>query len=311
MRIETRQIDVHGHRVSYRSYTPPRSTSDGGETDPLVLLHGIAGSGQTWLPVLEELARREFPRAVIAVDLLGHGGSAAPRGDYSVSALAGIVRDTVGLLGHQHATIVGHSLGGGVAMQFAYLFPERCGRLVLIASGGFGRSVSPLIRASNLPGAGTVIATVLNKGTTELLTRQSRRWQVEARELAAHLASLSDPAKRTAYLQVVRGSTDIKGQRVSATDRLYLAEAVPTLIIWGDRDRIIPVEHGLRAAKLMPNSRLEIIEGAGHFPHCSYPRRVVAELLRFLETTAPARLNSDDLVDLVRLGPPGRLPFPG
>lgn len=303
MTIATRQVEVHGHRINYRCYTPREPAGVGRDADPVVLVHGIAGSGRTWVPVLEELAARRFRREVIAPDLPGHGESDTPRGDYSVGALASVLRDLGGLLGHQRVTIVGHSLGGGVAMQFAYLFPERCGRLVLVASGGLGRSVSPLIRMSNLPGAGSVLALCLNDSVSRFLIRHSKRWRVEVRELAAHLASLSNPARRAAYLQVVRSSTDIHGQRANATDRLYLAEAIPSLIIWGDRDPIIPVAHGKRAAELMPNSHLEIIDGVGHFPHCADPQRFVDELMTFLQATEPAELNSDELVDLLRRRP--------
>src|SRR2546430_8380475 len=123
--MDTREITLHGHHVSYRA------AGDGPEV--VVLIHGITGSADTWAEAIPALAE-EF--TVVAPDLLGHGHSAKPRGDYSLGAYASGVRDLVAALGHDHATVVGHSLGGGVAMQLAYQFPERCDRLVLVSSGG-------------------------------------------------------------------------------------------------------------------------------------------------------------------------------
>src|SRR4029453_7765057 len=137
----TRWTKVHGHDVAYRQ---------AGEGPLLVMIHGIAGSSGTWGPVMPLLAERY---TVIAPDLLGHGESAKPRGDYSLGAYASGVRDLLAVLGHERVTVVGHSLGGGIAMQFAYQFPERVERLVLVSSGGLGREVHLLLRAAALPGS--------------------------------------------------------------------------------------------------------------------------------------------------------------
>ena len=101
------------------------------------------------------LLARDF--TVIAPDLLGHGDSAKPRGDYSLGACASLMRDLMLALGHERATIAGHSLGGGIAMQMAYQFPERVERLILVSSGGLGRAVTPLLRAVALPAAEYVL----------------------------------------------------------------------------------------------------------------------------------------------------------
>ena len=122
-----------------------------GDGPLIVLIHGITGRSSQWEPAIDEL---EDGHTLLAPDLLGHGESAKPRGDYSLGAYASAVRDTMVALGHDRATIVGHSLGGGIAMQFAYQFPERCERLVLVSSGGLGREVHPLLRAATLPGLG-------------------------------------------------------------------------------------------------------------------------------------------------------------
>src|SRR5437016_6855694 len=144
--MDTREITLHGHRVSYRT--------EGEGDEVVVLIHGITGTSETWAEAIPILAE-EF--TVVAPDLLGHGHSAKPRGDYSLGAYASGVRDLVAALGHERATFVGHSLGGGVAMQLAYQFPERCERLVLIDSGGLGSEVNLLLRMATLPGAEFVL----------------------------------------------------------------------------------------------------------------------------------------------------------
>src|SRR5919108_4080092 len=138
--MECEEIILHGHRVSYRR---------AGWGPVVVLIHGITGSSQTWEEVIEPLAE---DYTVVAPDLLGHGESAKPRGDYSLGAYASGIRDLLSALGHERATFVGHSLGGGVAMQLAYQFPEHCERLVLVSSGGLGREITTLLRVANRPG---------------------------------------------------------------------------------------------------------------------------------------------------------------
>src|SRR5215210_6536826 len=145
------EILLHGHRVSYR---------EGGSGPVLVLVHGITSSSRSWEPVLP-LLERDF--TVIAPDLLGHGDSAKPRGDYSLGANASLLRDAMLALGHERATIAGHSLGGGIAMQMSYQFPERVERLVLVSSGGLGRAVTPVLRAVAMPGAELVLPLLVSE----------------------------------------------------------------------------------------------------------------------------------------------------
>lgn len=303
MSVFAEQVNAHGLRHAYLRYAPNDPLPPDTDTDPVVLMHGLAGSSRTWLPLLAELARRGYRGPVIAPDGLGHGDSSKPRtGDYSLAAQATAVRDLVLYLGYQRVTLVGHSLGGGVCLQFAYQFPEHIGRIVLVASGGLGRAVSPVIRAALLPGAGAALAVVLNRATGAALERRSTGWQhSEARELGRHLASLADPDARRAFRHEVRSALDFRGQRLTATDRLYLTDAVPALLIWGGRDRIIPPEHGEQAAGRMPGSKLVVFPSAGHFPHCAEPRKFADAMLEFLDTTTPARLNSDDVRKLIAL----------
>jgi pimeloyl-ACP methyl ester carboxylesterase len=298
------EISLHGHTVTYRE----AGTHSGGPV--LVLLHGIAGSGQTWDAVLPWLGERF---TVIAPDLLGHGSSAKPRGDYSLGAYASGVRDLLAALGHDSATVVGHSLGGGIAMQFAYQFPERLERLVLVDSGGLGREVAMLLRSVALPGAEWVLpllagARLDDAGTlvARLLAKVGLRAGSDLEELARGFASLKDAGARAAFVHTVRSVIDTGGQRVDASDRLYLAAEVPTLLVWGGRDFIIPVEHGRAAHRKMPGSRLEILPDAGHFPHRDDPHRFVSLLTDFIAGTPPAQVDAGRLRErlLARSNPP-------
>ena len=279
-----RHVTLHGHDVGYRM---------AGEGPVVLLIHGMAGSSRTWREVMPLLAREH---TVIAPDLLGHGESAKPLGDYSLGAYASGLRDlVVGALGVERATIVGQSLGGGVAMQLAYQHPELCERLVLVGSGGLGREVSWILRMLTLPAAEYLMPIFFPRFLRDRGDRVSR-FLGERGIRAPHLAemwrayaSLTEPESRQAFVRTLRAVIDPGGQTVSAADRLYLAAAVPTLILWGDRDDIIPVEHARRAHELMPGSRLEIFEGAGHFLHVEEPARFVEVLADFIGQSEPAR----------------------
>ena len=292
MKVE--QLELHGHQVCYRL---------GGEGPAIVLIHGITGTSETWDEVLPWLARNH---TVLAPDLLGHGESAKPRGDYSLGAYASGVRDLMIALGIDRATFVGHSLGGGVAMQLAYQFPDRLERLVLMSSGGLGREVNLILRLTALPAAEYVLPLLAAQpllGAGEALAgalgRLGLRAGLDLEEIGRGFASLGDVDARQAFIHTARSIIDIEGQRVSATDRLYLAADVPSLIMWGERDRIIPAEHGRAAHREMPGSRLELFPGAGHFPHRDDPRRFVELLTDFVAETAPAELEPERLRDLV------------
>jgi pimeloyl-ACP methyl ester carboxylesterase len=271
-----------------------------------VLLHGIAGTSATWDSVIPRLAEH---CDVLAPDLLGHGESAKPHGDYSLGAYANVVRDLLEALGMGRATIVGHSLGGGIAMQFAYQFLERCERLVLVDSGGLGRDVHPLLRAAALPGAELVLpwlSTAGSRGVGALvrgMTRLGIRAGPDLDETWRSFVSLGEPAARRAFIQTVRGVIDIAGQRVSATERLYLAEGLPTLIVWGEKDPLIPVRHAREAHERMAGSRLEIFPGAGHFPYRDDPERFASVLVDFIGATRPLPADPKRLRERLRAGP--------
>ena len=282
------ELTLHGHAVTYRT---------AGEGPVLLLLHGIANSSQTWENVAPLLSERF---TLIAPDLLGHGESATPRGDYSLGAHATGVRDLLTALGIERATVIGHSLGGGIAMQFAYQFPERCERLVLVSSGGLGREVHLLLRAAALPGADWVLPLLTSSQVVGvgrhlggLLKRVRLAPGGDAEVLAQGFASLDSAGSRQAFLHTVRAVIEPSGQRVSAHDRLALAGPIPSLIVWGERDSIIPVSHGEAAHEAIPGSRFEVFPGAGHLPHDDDPERFAAVLVDFCESTDGARLTAD------------------
>ena len=253
------------------------------------------------------MARLAERYTVVAPDLLGHGRSAKPRGDYSLGAYASGARDLLGVLGFERGTVVGHSLGGGIALQFAYQFPEYSERLVLVSSGGLGKEVHPLLRAAALPGAELVLPLIIRdwaigagSAVAGFLGRLGLSAGPDLAEAARGYASLAERGAREAFLHTLRAVVDLEGQRVSATDRLYLAERLPTLLIWGTDDPIIPIEHARAARARIPESRLVEIAGSGHWPQLDDPDRFVAELTEFVETTEPHVFDLDQMRQMLR-----------
>jgi pimeloyl-ACP methyl ester carboxylesterase len=288
--IRSEQIELHGHRVSYRV---------AGDGPVILLIHGIAGSSEQWLESMTLLAESH---TVVAPDLLGHGRSAKPRGDYSLGAYAAGLRDLMIALDHRKATVVGHSLGGGIALQFAYQFPDRSERLVLVSSGGLGREVHLLLRAATLPGAEFVLPLISNEtvrgagsAVSQFVGRLGFRAGPDIAEFARGYGSLADAEARQAFIHTLRAVIEPGGQRVNATDRLYLAEDMPSLIVWGRRDPIIPVHHAGVAHRGMPGSRLEVFDDAGHFPQLDEPLRFARTLATFIETVEPADVDADTM----------------
>jgi pimeloyl-ACP methyl ester carboxylesterase len=293
------ELTLHGNRVRYLS---------AGSGPPVLLIHGITSSADTWAAAISGLARRH---TVIAPDLLGHGASAKPRGDYSLGAYASGVRDLLAALGHDQVSVVGHSLGGGVAMQFAYQFPERTERLALVSSGGLGREVNLLLRAAALPGAELVLPLLVPRwlgravgGAGWAGARLGLSARPDLGEMVRGFLSLNDAEARAAFLHTLRAVIDPGGQRVSGHDRLYLAANLPTLLVWGARDPIIPVAHAHAAQAAMPGSRLEVFEGSGHFPHMDDTMRFVEVMCDFLESTEPAKLDPETLRSRILEGAP-------
>jgi len=283
--MEQQEVTIHGKSLKYRL---------GGKGPLVLLIHGMAGSATTWKQVMPALSERF---TVLAPDLLGHGESDKTKGDYSLGAMASTLRDLIVALGYKRATVVGQSYGGGIAMQFAYQYPERCERVVLVNAGGLGTEVNPLLRMLTLPGSEAVLLVACAppvRRIVETIGRVALRKKLENASVIPELwrsySSLGDVEGRRAFLRTLRAVIDRGGQSVSASDKLHLAAGMPTLIIWGEEDRVIPVEHGHAAHAVIQGSWLEIIEGVGHYPHCEAPDRFVEALTEFIESTRPARI---------------------
>ncbi len=288
---------VHGHR---------RAFVTAGRGPALLLLHGLGCDHRTWSPVISRLARRF---TVIAPDLLGHGLSDKPRADYSLGGYANGMRDLLALLSIERVTVVGHSFGGGIAMQFAYQFPQYTERLMLVAPGGLGREVNPVLRALTLPGANQALAVAAWPpvlGLANFLGGRASAAKVPgSADLAGALAVLAgkhDAAERDAFLHVLRAVVDWRGQVVTMNDRAYLTANMPTCVMWGQRDTVIPVAHAGAARTAMPGARIELMPMAGHFPHEEFPDRFVSILTDFIRTTTPSVYDQNLWRTLLRRG---------
>lgn len=279
---ELKYLDLHGDQVAYL---------DEGQGEVILLLHGMAGSSQTWRSVIRPLSRRY---RVVAPDLLGHGHSAKPRSDYSLGAFAVSLRDLLDEIGVARATVVGHSLGGGVAMQFVYQHPDYAERLILIGSGGLGPDVGWTLRLLSAPGAELIMPIiapppVLSVG--EKVRSFFAKMGVESprgAEIWNAYSSFSDPETRQAFLRTLRSVVDYRGQAVSALNRLHVKADLPTMAIWGDEDAIIPVQHAYAVQETRPDVRLEVLSGVGHFPQVERPMEVVDLIEDFIASTPGA-----------------------
>jgi pimeloyl-ACP methyl ester carboxylesterase len=277
---ELKYLELHGDRVAYR---------DAGAGEALLLIHGMAGSSETWRAMIPQLAKKY---RVVAPDLLGHGQSDKPRGDYSLGAFAVWLRDLLDELGITRATVVGQSLGGGVAMQFVYQHPDYCQRLVLISSGGLGPDVGWTLRLLSAPGAEFILPVIAPRPVLNV-GNKLRSWFAAAgvqsprgAEIWSAYSSFADSQARAAFLRTLRSVVDYRGQAVSALNRLHMAAELPTLTIWGDKDQIIPVEHAYAAQAARAGSRLEVLKGVGHFPQVERPTEVVDLIDDFIASTS-------------------------
>src|SRR5512139_3856011 len=279
-RFTPQTMTLHGHQLSYL---------DSGKGPVVLFIHGILGSHRNWAHLIDQL---DEDHRVIVPDLFGHGHSAKPMGDYSLGGHAGTLRDLLDRLGIDRVTLVGHSFGGGIAMEFYYLFPERVDRLVLVSSGGLGREVNRVLRSATLPGAEWVLAVIASgwvrahaEAAGRVMSKVGWRPSSDLTAIWQGFTALGDGESRRAFLATTRAVIDPGGQSVSAHDYLPDALPIPTLIVWGSRDRMIPPWHAIRAQQSIPDCRVELFEGAGHYPHLDEPDRF-AELLRnFIATT--------------------------
>jgi len=284
---ETRTVTVHGHRRAYAI-----GGREIGTAPALLLLHGLGCNRHTWDPVWDRLGEKY---TIIAPDLLGHGESDKPRGDYSPGGYANGMRDLLTILGIDKVTAVGHSFGGAVAMQFAYQFPERTERLVLVNAGGLGKEVTAAIRALGLPGYQYTLGLLtmpglrqLSAGVLRALRATGLRDLRDLDEVAEILESLRDPRARYAVHKLVTGVMDWRGQNITMRDRAYLTELMPLCVVWGEDDRVLPASHAQTARDFAPNARVTVMPDAGHFPHKDHPDEFADLLIDFVDSTVPA-----------------------
>lgn len=293
---DVQYLVVHGYRRAFRI---------SGSGPALLLLHGLACDSSTWLDVIPTLSEHF---TVIAPDLLGHGESDKPDADYSLGGYANGMRDLLTVLGIDKVTVVGHSFGGGVAMQFAYQFPDRTERVVLVSTGGLGKEVTPLIRLLTVPGSSVAIAAATFKpwrslvaGSLRTLSRSPLNATRDLDEVARIYESLADPATRIAVQRVTSHVLNWKGQFVTMTDRSYLARLMPVLVVWGRQDMVIPSSHA-EAAPTHGSSDVHVFEDSGHFPHKDHPAEFCRLVLEFVTENAPATYHRGRWRALLRRG---------
>jgi pimeloyl-ACP methyl ester carboxylesterase len=290
---------IHGYRRAFRV---------AGSGPAILLIHGIGDNSTTWTTIQERLAQRY---TVIAPDLLGHGKSDKPRADYSVAAYANGMRDLLSVLDIERVTVIGHSLGGGVAMQFAYQFPQLVERLVLVGSGGVTKDVNVVLRIAALP-MGTealallriplVLPTLQTLGRIGGALLGSTGIGRDLPDMLRVLNDLPEPRASSAFARTLRAVVDWRGQVVTMLDRCYLTESIPVQLIWGSRDSVIPAAHGELAHTAMPGSRLEIFKGSGHFPFHDDPARFVEVVQEFIDSTPPSVYDRDAIRQLLQTG---------
>jgi pimeloyl-ACP methyl ester carboxylesterase len=290
---------IHGYRRAYRI---------AGSGPAILLIHGIGDNSTTWSRVQSTLAQRF---TVIAPDLLGHGKSDKPRADYSVAAYANGMRDLLSVLDIERVTVVGHSLGGGVAMQFAYQFPQLVDRLILVGAGGVTKDVNFALRIASLPMGSEALAllrlplllpAVQVAGRIAGLAIGRTGVGRDLPQMLRILKDLPEPTASSAFARTLRAVVDWRGQVVTMLDRCYLTKSVPVQLIWGSRDSVIPVSHARLAHAAMPGSQLDIFEGAGHFPFHDDPDRFVEIVERFIDSSEPATYDQELLRGLLRDG---------
>jgi pimeloyl-ACP methyl ester carboxylesterase len=272
----------------------------GGHGEPIVLLHGLGSDSGTWRRILPELARHY---TVYAPDMFGCGLSDKPEIAYTIEAMAHYIRIFMDAVGIERAHLIGHSLGGGIAMQTVYFSEERVRRVVLVDSGGLGHDLHWLLRISTLPGAHLIIGLLTHPRSGVIALAQGLERHRHAGEdldyeslVPLILRRLRQPETRRSFLRMIRAVGNISGQKVSALSLLTERAATPFLLIWGEKDPIIPPTHAYAARARIPNSLVAVIPDSYHQPHIESPEQFCRLTLDFLqeaewsrgEKTAPA-----------------------
>ncbi|MGI9252878.1 MAG: alpha/beta fold hydrolase, partial [Thermomicrobiales bacterium] len=246
----------------------------------IVFVHGLGGSQTTWTTVLGEFVGEA---RVAALDLPGHGLSDKPDSKtfpYTIDALADAVGDAIAELGLAPAVIVGHSLGGAVAMHLAHKRPKAVSGLVLIASAGLGKEISgqllDLVEAEPTPAEA--------RGMLELFF-EDKKLILDRGVNDMHQARLQ-PGADAAMKSISTAVFSRDGQISGLDDRLEDVN-VPTLIVWGAFDRVVPVGHAARAAERIKGSWLEVMSGIGHVPQVEAPARLTETIKRWMKMAGP------------------------
>lgn len=279
--VVRRTATAGGYRLSYQEAGP----ADG----PLVvLIHGLASDSDTWDRAIVPLATHGL--RVIALDLLGHGQSDKPHGRYLLDDFAESLHQFFKAVGIECATVCGHSLGGAIAVHFGYHYPDAVERLVLVSAGGLGREVHFALRAAALPGAEAALAFAMTPAMRSLYRRPALRRALRLTpenlvNLQRAGRALADPEGRAAFIASVRGVIEPGGQRGSFIEMRYLASHVPTLLVWSERDSVIPVAHAHATRDHLPGSELVVFPGGGHEPHRRHAAAFADALAAFISSS--------------------------
>jgi pimeloyl-ACP methyl ester carboxylesterase len=270
-----------GHALAYQEAGP----ADG---PVLVLLHGLASDADTWDKAVGPLAG--YGLRVLALDLLGHGDSDKPGGQYLLSDFTASLADFLDALDVPRATLCGHSFGGAVAMYFGTLHPDRVERLVLVSAGGLGREVHPVLRAASLPVAPAVLRAALRPRLRRLYRRPGLHRMLGLTpenivNLRRASRALGTEAGRASFFASLRGVIDRSGQRTASAEMRAFAEQVPMLLIWNEGDPVIPLAHARDLADRCQTSRLVVFPSRGHEPHRRSAERFAAEVASFVRSS--------------------------
>jgi pimeloyl-ACP methyl ester carboxylesterase len=241
--IKDKTIKVDGRDVHY--YTV-------GQGEPLIVIHGGGGDARTWRNNIVELSEKY---TVYAPDLPGYGGSQPLDGNYYIPELSAFLGSFASNLGLENFYLLGHSLGGGVALDYTLKSPHKIKKLVLVSSLCLGREIAFWVRLMSIPGL------LRSLGALTISILKGVKWLAERLNPAEFILPLS-PASMTV------GSNIMTFRQQSLVLENQLAEiAVPTLLIWGSRDPIVPVKHAYQAAKVIPDCRVKVFENRGHNVH--------------------------------------------
>jgi pimeloyl-ACP methyl ester carboxylesterase len=257
--IETKTTKIDGREVLY--YTA-------GQGEPLVVIHGGGGDARTWLANMEVLAEKY---TVFAPDLPGYGGSAPLEGAYYIPELTRFVKKFAECLGLEKFYLMGHSLGGGVALNFAISYPGKVRKLVLVSSLCLGSEIALWLRVLSLPGLIKALGSVFSAFMAGI------KWIARQLNPARYIMALSPSA------MTVGGRISTFHQQTLSLEKRLPEVKMPTLVVWGSRDPVVPVMQAYRAALAIPNCMVKVFEKRGHNVHRDELKEFSCILTQFLD----------------------------